>query len=34
MSDILTGITSWLGDNPIVFVFVLGVVVGYFLGKR
>lgn len=34
MGDMLTGIANWLGDNPTVFVFVLGLTIGYILGKR
>lgn len=34
MADMLTGIANWLGDNPTVFIFILGMAIGYFLGKR
>lgn len=34
MGDMLTGLATWFGHNPEVFIFVLGFVIGYLVGKR
>jgi hypothetical protein len=34
MGDMLTEMASWLGKNPEVLIFIIGFVLGFFVGKR
>lgn len=34
MGDMLSDLAKWLGSNPEILIFLIGLALGFFLGKR
>lgn len=34
MGDMLSDLAEWLGKNPEILILLIGLAIGYFLGKR